>query len=134
MYIEIGDLLGVKFSKNMVKSIATGIISNLASYMILSFSLNAFLSMIPFVGSISGAAITFVSVIMSGLIYLTILDQLFVSHNNFKEKSEEDIKKMAEEVIKNSDINSMTKDLEEFYKQNKDSIKEMAEKQKQSQK
>ena len=132
MFIEIGDLLGVKFSENMIKSIATGIVSNLASYMILSFGLNAVFSMIPFLSSISGAAITFVSVIASGLIYLNILDQLFVSRNNFEEKSEEELKKMAEETIKNSDIDSMTKDLKEVYKQNKDSRKEKAEEQKKS--
>ncbi|WP_298957036.1 hypothetical protein [uncultured Campylobacter sp.] len=128
MYVELSDLLKVKFSENTIKSIAIGVVSNLSSYLAVSLGLNTALSFIPFVSSISGAAVTFISVAMSGIIYLEIIDKLFVSYGEIPEKSAEEIKRMADDIIQKADIDSMTKDLKEIYTQNENSIKEIAEK------
>ena len=102
MYVRINSKLGIPFGENVMKSIGSGVATNLASYVAMGTVASA-LKFIPGIGTLTGAAIMSASLygltMASGWVYLNALCALAEKKgNNF---SVSDI---------SSAVNSMLKD------------------------
>ena len=102
MYVRINSKLGIPFGENVMKSIGSGVATNLASYVAMGTVASA-LKFVPGIGTLAGAAIMSASLygltMASGWVYLNALCALAEKKgNNF---SVSDI---------SSAVNSMLKD------------------------
>ena len=119
MYGRINSILGIPFSENLVKSLATGVATNLASYAVASIVVSTCLSFIPGIGSLGATAIvgatSYALTLASGYVYMKVLIGL-AKLEGIENINEEIIKKSAEDVIKNSDIENILKEAKKGYK------------------
>lgn len=90
MYYDINKKLGISFSENFLKSVASGVVSNLASNGVAAGATNL-LSFIPGIGTIGamlgGMAINRTSIYTAGVTYLKILCSIAESGGSFDEAS-----------------------------------------------
>ena len=79
MYVRINNKLGIPFGDNMMKSIGSGVATNLASYAAMSGIASA-MKLIPGIGTIGGAVIMsatlYAITLASGWVYLNALSAL----------------------------------------------------------
>ncbi len=79
MYVRINNKLGIPFGDNMMKSIGSGVATNLASYAAMSGIASA-MKLIPGIGTIGGAVIMsatlYAITLASGWVYLSALSAL----------------------------------------------------------
>ena len=79
MYVRINSKLGIPFGDNMMKSIGSGVATNLASYAAMSGIASA-MKLIPGIGTIGGAVIMsatlYAITLASGWVYLNALSAL----------------------------------------------------------
>lgn len=120
MYLHINNQLDLKFSENMLKTLASGIATNLVAYIASSIAITTTLTFLPGLGSISASAIAggvaYALTIVSGEIYLSILTKIFKSGININSISNDEIKEMADDIIDNSYIKSAIKKAKKSYK------------------
>lgn len=81
MYIKINKKLGISISENILKTLASGITTNLATHLIGVFTISTALTFFPVIGS-TGAVLVMSSVtcaltIVSAGFYLAILTKIF---------------------------------------------------------
>lgn len=100
MYVRINNKLGIPFGENAMKSIGSGVATNMASYIAMSGVASA-LKFIPGLGTIGGGVIMsaglYAVTLASGWIYLQALSQLAEKKgNNF---SASDIGQMVNSVL-----------------------------------
>ena len=105
MYVRINSKLGIPFGENVMKSIGSGVATNLASYAAMTGVASA-LKFIPGIGTIGGAVIMAASMygitLASGWIYLQALCALAQkSGNNF---SAQDISKAVSDFLKEKTV------------------------------
>ncbi|MBQ6648397.1 MAG: hypothetical protein IJM66_06065 [Muribaculaceae bacterium] len=85
MYIRVNNKLGIPFGENVMKSIGSGVATNLASYLVLSGVASA-MKFIPGIGSIGGAVLMSASLygvtLASGWVYLQALCALAKKKGN----------------------------------------------------
>ena len=83
MYIRINNKIGLKVQDNIIKTVASGVATNLASYAAVSGVASA-LKFIPGIGTITGAiamsATTYAMTLASGYVYLKAL--LYLAEKN----------------------------------------------------
>lgn len=83
MYIRINNKIGLSFKENAIKSIASGVATNLASYAVASGVASA-MKFIPGIGTIGGAVIMsatqYAVTLASGYVYLQAL--VFLAEKN----------------------------------------------------
>lgn len=122
MYFRINAKLGVPFHKNILKSVATAIGTNLAGAAVGTLALSTVLSFTGFgnVGSsllMTGVcyAITF----SSGLVYLKVLERLANAKADLENVSEEELKATAKDVLAHEDIKGMMKEAKSQFKEAK---------------
>ena len=76
MYVRINNKIGIPFGENVVKSLASGVATNLASYVAVSGVASA-LKLIPGFGTVAGAivmtAASYAATLASGWLYLQAL-------------------------------------------------------------
>jgi len=79
MYVRINNKINIPFGENVMKSIGSGVATNLASYLAVS-AVGSLIKFIPGIGSIGGALImgaaTYAATLASGWVYLTALSKL----------------------------------------------------------
>ncbi len=73
MYIRINSKLGLKLSENVIKTIASGVATNLAGYAAASVAAGAVLSFFPGAAVPVMAAVQYALTITSGYVYLKVL-------------------------------------------------------------
>jgi uncharacterized protein (DUF697 family) len=102
MYVRINKVVGVSFSENALKSIASGIFANLASFIpgiAIAGVAGALLKVIPGIGTVGGMAVTAAaSVAMTYVMGKVYLKSLEVLVNSGKSLTEENIKQAAEQT------------------------------------
>ena len=85
MYVRINSKLGIPFGENVMKSIGSGVATNLASYVAMGTVASA-LKFIPGIGTLTGAAIMSASLygltMASGWVYLNALCALAEKKGN----------------------------------------------------
>lgn len=120
MYIRIGSKIDVPFSRNILKSVATAICTNLASNVVGYVVMASVFSLFPGIGSgaaaMTMAAIGFILTYSCGLIYIKVLTRLAKAHVDFNDVSEEDLKVMAGKVIAKEDIKGMMRQAKSQFK------------------
>ena len=117
MYIKINNYLGISFSENLVKSIGSGIATNLASYAVASIAVSTVLSLIPGLGSVGASAIvgttSYALTLASGYVYIKLLASL----SKIENVNEGTLKSKAKEIIENENITDILKKAKVSYKE-----------------
>ncbi|MBQ9597520.1 MAG: DUF697 domain-containing protein [Bacteroidales bacterium] len=76
MYIRINQKIGIPFKENVVKSLASGVATNLAGYLAVSGA-GSLIKLIPGIGTVAGAvamtAASYAATLASGWLYLNAL-------------------------------------------------------------
>lgn len=73
MYAQLCDCLGIPFQENILKTLASAALSNIATNLIAVFVVELLTAFIPGIGSVSGAAVTFACVYLAGLMFMKML-------------------------------------------------------------
>lgn len=124
MYARINGKLGVKLSENVVKTLASGVATNLAAYAVAGIVMTTAFSLMPGLGSIPASilagATTYALTLLSGLVYLKVLTKLFRAGVDPSTASVIDLKNVASEVINEEDIKSAMKEAKTAYKRAKE--------------
>ncbi len=101
MYVRINNKLSIPFGENVMKSIGSGVATNLASYAAMSGVASA-MKFIPGIGSIGGAVIMsatlYALTLASGWIYLNALSML--AERKGKTFSASDISKAVNDLLR----------------------------------
>jgi uncharacterized protein (DUF697 family) len=123
MYYRINQRIGISISKNKLKSLASAVVSNIASAamsLILGILASTVLSFIPGVGNVAAsiimAALDYGVVFAAGIMYLKMLTKLCKEGANLNNLSETDLKNAAKTVIDSEDVSKIIKDAKEEYK------------------
>jgi len=120
MYGRINSKIGLTFSKSILKTLASGIATNLAGYLVGSLVLNAVFSFIPGLGNIAASAIAggvcYALTLASGIVYLRILTNIFSAGVDPTSVDIDTLKTMANDIA--SDIN-----MKEIYEEAKEEVK-----------
>lgn len=129
MYYRINTAIGVKLSKNLVKSLASAILTNIVTQMagMIAMALAASaISFIPVIGSIAAsvimAGIAYAVVIAAGAVYLRLLTNLFkAGHEDLSEMTENEFKNAANTAVNEVDLQGVVSQARQVYKEGKDS-------------
>ncbi len=125
MYGRINSKLGVPIGKNILKTVASALCTNLAAYMAATFVGSTLASLLPGLGSVAAAgingAMVFALTWVSGLIYLKLLTVLAVKHVSFESISTEEMKATMKEVIAGENIKSLLKEAKNMFTRQKES-------------
>ena len=119
MYVKVGAKVGIRFSDDILKSIASGIGANLATTVVGMFVTTTITSFVPFLNIIIAPTVAFCMVWASAFIYIGFLVKIFEKDMNFQNLNKDDINDMTEEVIKDADISEIIKEAKQAYKNNK---------------
>jgi len=118
MYVRINSKLGIPFGENVMKSIGSGVATNLAGYAAMTGVASA-LKFIPGIGTIGGAVIMAASMygitLASGWIYLQALSAL--AQRSGKNFNVQDISKAVNDFLKEKSV------IKEFINEAKKSYK-----------
>lgn len=108
MYARMNEVIGISFSNNFLKSVASGVIANVVSFMpgpALAVGAQVVLKLFPGVGTGTGMMIGAMGIIVvmyiASTVYLNVLKRI---SKTAKEATEENIRAMAEQVPKDRDI------------------------------
>lgn len=122
MYYRINTKLGIKLSKNVLKSLASAMITNIiasAGGYLLSLLGATLLSFIPVAGSFASMAIVAAAnygiVKISGELYYAMIGALSDLGKSPSDMSEDELKKIAHDIVKNEDIEERLKKAKEQY-------------------
>lgn len=122
MYARINNKIGLPFGENVMKSIASGVATNLASYLAMTGVASA-LKFIPGLGTIGGAAIASVALyaltLTSGYVYLEALCKL-CEKKDLNHISINDVSESVNNVLSNdSEIKEFMDEAKKEYKKNR---------------
>lgn len=124
MYYRINTQLGIPFAKNILKSVATAIGTNLAAGAVGALAISSAFSFIPGLGSIGASMIMagtcYATTFASGLVYLKVLTRLAQSNADFSNIGEAELKATAKEVMDHEDIKGMMKEAKSQFKEAKE--------------
>lgn len=120
MYGRIGSKIGLPFGKNVLKSLASGVATNLAASVVGAITVSTALSLVPGIGSISAdlimGATCYALTLASGYVYLKIMTKLFTKRIDLSTVSEQELKDMAASTAKESDIREVLKHAKSDFK------------------
>ena len=120
MYGRINAKIDLPFSKNIIKSVASGIATNLASYAIGGIAISTVFSLLPGLGTTGAVVIAggtcYALTLASGYVYLKVLNRVFKAGNDPISMTAEKLKKVAKTVVENEDIKAVMKEAKKGYK------------------
>lgn len=125
MYFRINSKIGVPFSKNIIKSVATAIGANLAAgaastvFFSTVLSLPCFLGLGNVAASAIMASVSFALTWSCGLVYLKVLTRFAEANIDFDTVDEDDLKTVADEVLAEEDVKKMMKQAKDQFKKAK---------------
>lgn len=127
MYVRINQEVGLPFGKNMVKSLATGVVTNIGSNVIGLLAMGSIVKFIPGLGTFGGgvilAATMYSITLTAGVVYMKALAALKELEDDWSDVDERDMKNAVDEVLNDKDaIDKMMKDSKQEYKDNKKDI------------
>ncbi|MBQ3574182.1 MAG: hypothetical protein IJA26_00805 [Clostridia bacterium] len=124
MYVRMNHALNIPFGKNVMKALASAVISNLVSNVgtfVLSLVGATVLSFIPVVGNCASSlimvAMGYATVMIAGLCYAKAILAMTKSGKNVEEMSEEEIKQAVKDEMDNRDLKEDVKAFSNAYKQ-----------------
>jgi hypothetical protein len=120
MYARIGTEIDLPISKNILKTLASGVATNIASYVVGAIALSTILTTIPGIGSIGAVMIMggtcYAMTLASGYVYLKIMTKLFNKGIDPTTLSEQELKNIAKTVVSDRDIKDVIKGAKEEFK------------------
>ncbi|MCA1990759.1 MAG: GTP-binding DUF697 domain-containing protein [Coleofasciculus sp. S288] len=123
MYVRINRELELPFSENLIKSIATGIVTNLGAFAVGSMVVGSVFKFVPGLGSVGGAAVMGATIygvtVAAGIIYMKAISKL-LSTKNSGQVNEENLKTAVDEIMKDKQsVQTILKTAKEGYKEAK---------------
>lgn len=120
MYARIGAEIDLPISKNILKSLASGVATNIASYVVGMIALSTAFSLVPGIGNIGASVIMggtcYALTLASGYVYLKIMTQLFSKGIDPTTVNEQELKNIAKTVASDSDVKDVIKQAKEEFK------------------
>jgi len=122
MYAKINSAIGLSLSDNILKTLASGVTTNLMAAYAGGWLLTTALSFIPGLGSIGASVLIggtcYALTLASGYIYLKIMTEILSQEGRegFQNLTEADLKRKAEKVAKGSDVENIMKEAKKSYK------------------
>ena len=127
MYVRINKEAALPFEKNMVKSIATGVVTNLGSNVAGVLAVSTVAKFIPGLGTIGGgmllAATMYGVTLAAGVVYMRALAKLKVWEDDWRGVSPQDMERAVNDVMQDKQaMKDIIEDGKQYYKANKESI------------
>jgi len=120
MYARIGSEIKLPMSENILKTLGSGVATNLASGMAASLVMSSVFSLFPGIGSIGASVIMggtcYALTLGSGYVYLKIMTLLFSSGVDPTKMSEQELNDMAKKVANDSDVKDVMNNAKQAYK------------------
>ena len=120
MYSRIGAEINLPISKNILKTLASGVATNIASYVVGMIALSTVFSLVPGVGTVGASVImggtSYALTLASGYVYLKIMTQLFSKGIDPTTLSEQELKNIAKTVASDSDVQDVIRRAKEEFK------------------
>ncbi|MFC1238752.1 hypothetical protein ACFGOO_04890 [Treponema vincentii] len=120
MYGRINSKIGLTFSKSILKTLASGIATNLAGALVSTLVVNAVFSFFPGLGSgvaaVIAGGVCYALTLASGIVYLKILTNIFSAGVDPTSVDIDTLKNMAKDIA--GDIN-----MKEIYEEAKEEVK-----------
>ena len=125
-YVKINRTLGISMSEHTAKFIGTAILTNIvanAGTMLVEIAASAILSFIPIIGQFASgaiaAAIGYILVYVSAIIYLNLITQFIGPDGTLKVDESDDTKHIIEEAVRNANVGDLIKEGRTAFKQAK---------------
>jgi uncharacterized protein (DUF697 family) len=120
MYARIGSEINLPMSENILKTLGSGVATNLASGMAASLVMSSVFSLFPGIGSVGASVIMggtcYSLTLASGYVYLKIMTTLFSSGVDPTKMSEQELNDMAKKVANDSDVKDVMNTAKQAYK------------------
>ena len=120
MYGRINSKIGLPFTENVVKSLASGVATNLAAYFVGGLVISTVFSIVPGIGSVSASVVVgatcYALTLASGYVYLKLLTKLFLSNTDPVSMDAESLKREAASVAADANIKEVINDAKNSYK------------------
>lgn len=120
MYGKINNECKIPFGENVMKSLASGVATNLASYAVASLVMGTALSLFPGIGSIGATAVIattcYALTLASGLVYIKLLTTLISDGIDPTTVSEADLKRRANNATQETNVKDVMKKAKDSYK------------------
>lgn len=121
MYGRINSKIGLPLTENILKSLATGVATNLAAGFIGSLVLETAFSILPGLGSIAASTIagttSYALTLASGYVYLKLLTKLSLSGKDPSTMDDESLKDAASQIAAGENMKDIIKSAKKGYKQ-----------------
>lgn len=125
MYVKVNYDLGIKIKDNILKTLASAFLTNIiASFgaLILAFVAGFVISFIPGFGTMGAIAVDgflgYITIYASGLLYIRFLTKVLKAKGNL-DFSDMDIKAIAKETVKESNVKEILKEGKASFKEAK---------------
>lgn len=106
MYYKINKELGISFKENALKSIATGVATNLGAAAAMVLAVSTALKFIPGLGTFTGGALMAATIygitVTAGIVYMKVISNLFGKNSNAA-VSESDLEEAINEATSDKD-------------------------------
>lgn len=120
MYARIGSEINLPMSENILKTLGSGVATNLASGMAASWVMSSVFSLFPGIGSIGASVVMggtcYALTLASGYVYLKIMTALFISGVDPTKMSEQELNNMAKNIANDSDVKDVMNTAKQAYK------------------
>lgn len=120
MYGRINAKIGLPLTENIIKSLATGVVTNLSAGFLGALILQTFFSFFPGVGSIGASVVAgataYALTVGSGYVYLKLLTNLFLSGKDPTTMNESELKEAANTVAAGENMKDIMSDAKAAYK------------------
>ena len=126
LYLKINEELGISSSKNVIKFVASAMLTNMvgqAGANIIAIVATWLIGLIPIFNVVAITAeiiFAYVIVYASALIYLKVLTNFFKAKGDFQLDESDETKDIIKQVVKDTDISSIIKEGRKAFKEAKD--------------
>lgn len=117
MYIRICKMIHVELRKDMLKFLASAVMSNIAINLGAVIAAEVAFSLIPGAGIIGAGIISFATVYIGGILFLKILTGLFKAKaTNWDDLSEEELKASVQAAAENTNVKAVFAEAKNMFK------------------
>jgi len=120
MYGRINSKIGLPLTENIIKSLATGVATNLATGFVGTLVVLTIFSIFPGIGSLAAATIAgatgYAITLASGYVYLKLLTKLFLAGSDPTKMDESSLKEAASHVAASENIKDVISSAKADYK------------------
>lgn len=125
MYIRINEKIGMPFSENVIKTIASGVATNLASVAAGNIIFSSLASFLPGLGTVGASVVVgitcYAMTLCSGYLYFKLMTKLIQDGIDLSNASVENIKSASEIIAKSNDVKDFLKKAKKEFMEKKKS-------------